>query len=229
MGSSVAAPMRGTSAGAAATSMRSIPAASRTPMPPPTRASRTLSASDILTSRRRLAPRAVRTDSSCWRVLARANMRFATFTQPIRRRSPTAPSKIQSAFGVVGPSAQSSTGIGMVLTFFRISGLAISANRASLDIDARVVCTVAPGASRAMAWKTKLSRRRRSGSFSVLNRSGRYTSTSSGQRTSGGRTPTIGRLIALSSTGSPTMSGREPNWLRQSRSEITTARAASTG
>ena len=224
--SSAACSIRGTSGGAAATTNATSTRARSTPNTPPASASTPLSMNAWRTMRMRLAPNARRTASSRWRAVARASCRFAAFTQPISSRNPTAPSSIQRTRGVVGPSSDSMIGVGTVVTSLRIVGSSAATRAASDAMTVRVCSSDAADLSRAMPPNTKLSRRRRSGSCSVVIRSGTQTSASRGQRAPGGSTPTTGRLIPLISTVAPTMSAREPNWLRQNRSEMTMARGA---
>ena len=70
--------------------------ANSTPAPPPRSASSTLSVSNCLTMRIRLAPTLRRSAISRLRAAARASSRFATFAQASARINPTSASRINS-------------------------------------------------------------------------------------------------------------------------------------
>ena len=86
---------RGSSTGAIRRS-RAMPAcaSNRLSAPPPS-ASTTLSDSSARARRPRLAPRAARIASSCWRASARTRNRFATFPHAMTSTTPTAAKRIQ--------------------------------------------------------------------------------------------------------------------------------------
>ena len=85
----------------------STPSTARpSPTTPPARPSATLSISKLETRRPRVSPNAARTAISWRRPSARTRKRFATLAQPIRKMSPTAPSRIHSA-GAMSPTTSS--------------------------------------------------------------------------------------------------------------------------
>ena len=76
---------------------------------PPANATTRLSVSICWTTRERVAPTARRTDSSFWRLAARASSSVATFAQAISITKPTAPSSTSSA-GRTSPTNASRSG-----------------------------------------------------------------------------------------------------------------------
>ena len=90
-------PVRGMSAGIAATSKSMPHIASNSPAAPPRVESSRLSVSNWRTTRQRLAPRAVRMAISLRRTVARASIRFATLAQAINSTKATAASSTSRA------------------------------------------------------------------------------------------------------------------------------------
>ena len=76
--------------GLSATSPDTSHMATSTPAPPPSAAKRRLSVSSCATMRPRVAPRATRSDTSCWRAVARASRRPETLAVAISSKRATA-------------------------------------------------------------------------------------------------------------------------------------------
>ena len=91
--SSPISPTRGIDSGAAATIIRSAGQEARIPSTPPPTVNTAVSSVSCAAIRRRDAPSAERIINSRRRTSPRPSMRLATFTQAMRRTSPTAPSK----------------------------------------------------------------------------------------------------------------------------------------
>jgi hypothetical protein len=84
-------------------------AATRSPDAPPANDTTMLSVSICWTTRERVAPTARRTDSSFWRLAARARSSVATFAQAMNITNTTAPSSTSSA-GRTSPTNASRSG-----------------------------------------------------------------------------------------------------------------------
>ncbi len=83
-------PARGSSLAPAAAIARTATKPSTMPSAPPNSARVRLSVSSCLAMRPRPAPSAARTESSCWRPVARASSRLAMFTHAMSRSIDTA-------------------------------------------------------------------------------------------------------------------------------------------
>ena len=111
---------------------------SAAPSAPPAAASTLLSISNSRTSELRVAPRAVRTANSPRRSAPRASRRFATFAQPMRSRTATAPrsnwSTGRDRFESASPSGST---VAPSMRAFRMAVFAGAKRRQCIDFRAR--------------------------------------------------------------------------------------------
>ena len=138
------------SEGLTASSPGMAQAASRTPTNPPIRASSTLSVSNCRTRRRRLAPRAVRIETSRDRVVARASKRLVTFAHAMSNTKATATNNSTST-GRMSLTRLSCMPTRLIPVSLSEFGYCFSRRLAMASISSLARCKLTPGLRRAQA------------------------------------------------------------------------------
>ena len=214
---------RGMLVGAIAPSSRTPAHASSRPSAPPPNESSKLSVSDVWSILALDAPSAVRTAISRSLASARVSSRFATFEELSSRRSPTAPSRMNSATRTP-PFTSSASPTANALKCALTGHWPSSVQRFATTCRSRVTCaTVTPGLSRTSPNIPWLLSGWLGSSPSGVNTSARVRRwNSSGMRNSRGRIPTTAYDAPSSWIVRPT-SALSPPYLRCQSPHPTTA------
>ena len=220
-GPTLSSSSRGRLRGPKATSASTAISARTQPTSPPASPSTAPSARNPATRSRRVAPSAVRTDSSRSRPAARTRKRFATLAHESKRKKPTALMTIHR-LAPRSPTTWSRSGTTRVVKPASASifdpcstGKRSASGARAASARSAASSGVVPGGSRATesmpSWPNCVA----AGSTSNGNQ---IRVSGSGKRRSSGKMPTISRSTPSIRIRSPTTPGAPPNRRRQSRS-----------